>query len=305
METNYPEVVYEIHNEFLTSGDKLLAEAEAFLKNPPKVSEQKVNRLKQLGFTKTVDVKKPDEIKAATNKNQALMTAITDFKIKYPNYKFITEDVVKQICDKYGLVMGGVTQFKGFVPEKNLNDIEFFFFTHPELKVGYYKFDWDYRQVQITKEEFESLNKEKPVATKSNFASIGYDPFRKSYWKDNYRSQRNSLQNGLLSQSLAMQQLSPQLLVTTNSQTLSGLNSQTLNSQPPVSTIKKDVTLSICAPLNQMDVQGYVVIEGYKLVYDPIVLCPLRHNNGVSGYLVVTAWGDEANDELVVDQSKN
>ena len=42
---------------------------------------------------------------------------------KYPFNKFITEDIVKQICKKYNLVFGDVSQFKGFVPQKNLDEI--------------------------------------------------------------------------------------------------------------------------------------------------------------------------------------
>ncbi len=37
-----------------------------------------------------------------------------------------------------------------------------------------------------------------------------------------------------------------------------------------------------------------------KVELDPIVLCRTKH-----GYLIITAWGDEANDELVVNQKMN
>lgn len=33
---------------------------------------------------------------------------------------------------------------------------------------------------------------------------------------------------------------------------------------------------------------------------DPIVLCRTKH-----GYLIITAWGDEANDELIINENHN
>lgn len=46
--------------------------------------------------------------------------------------------------------------------------------------------------------------------------------------------------------------------------------------------------------------KGHLVVE-----QDPIVLCPIIHDNGVNGFLIITACGDEASDELVVNQQMN
>lgn len=41
--------------------------------------------------------------------------------------------------------------------------------------------------------------------------------------------------------------------------------------------------------------------KGYQIVAkDPIILQPV-----IGGYLIVTAWGDEAGDNLVVNEVKN
>lgn len=314
METNYPEVVYEIHNEFLTSGDKLLAEAQEFLKTPPKVSQQKINRLKLLGFVETVDVKKPDEIRSIASINQRLMEAITDFKVRYPNYKFITEGIVKKICDKYGLVNGKVNQFKGFVPEKNLSDIEFFFFTHPELKNSYFK-RYAWQEIEITKEEFDRQSKEN---IPTNF-KMGYDPMSNNISVSSYVFMRpqNILQEhfGIASPLPPVPSLSPSRLPLNQFEMARQMVDRQRDTereylanqyqQQKSQLIERNVELEICAPLHEMDVQGYDVKDGYKLVYDPIVLCPISHHNGIKGSLVITAWGDEASDELVVDQNKN
>jgi hypothetical protein len=60
----------------------------------------------------------------------------------------------------------------------------------------------------------------------------------------------------------------------------------------------------ICAPASDFRTSGMVLSDGYKLeqapVPDPIVLQPVR-----GGYLIVTAWGPEASDEIVVNQKMN
>jgi len=61
--------------------------------------------------------------------------------------------------------------------------------------------------------------------------------------------------------------------------------------------------LQICAPLDEMDTRNMGRLEeGYKLARhdDPIVLQPVH-----SGYLIITAWGKEANDPLVANPVLN
>jgi hypothetical protein len=59
-------------------------------------------------------------------------------------------------------------------------------------------------------------------------------------------------------------------------------------------------SLKIIAPESQIDMR-YKEKKGYQIVQkDPIVLQPVK-----GGYLIVTAWGDEASDELVVNEKMN
>jgi hypothetical protein len=67
----------------------------------------------------------------------------------------------------------------------------------------------------------------------------------------------------------------------------------------------RNPSLQICAPIKDMDISGLELEEGYKLtrkldIPDPVVLQPV---NG--GYLIITAWGDEASDPLVVNENFN
>jgi hypothetical protein len=67
---------------------------------------------------------------------------------------------------------------------------------------------------------------------------------------------------------------------------------------------KQESNLQICAPVKDMDISGLELIEGYKLqkkhIPDPVVLQPVK-----GGYLIITAWGDEASDPLVVNENFN
>lgn len=51
--------------------------------------------------------------------------------------------------------------------------------------------------------------------------------------------------------------------------------------------------MMMVAPYADFDTRGYTIRDN-KMVYDPIVLYPVK-----GGYLIVTAWGEEAKDELV------
>ena len=68
------------------------------------------------------------------------------------------------------------------------------------------------------------------------------------------------------------------------------------------SVIYERLGLQICAPIADMDTSGMRLADGYKLeiIPDPVVLQPVK-----AGYLIVTAWGDEASDEMTVNSNHN
>lgn len=67
---------------------------------------------------------------------------------------------------------------------------------------------------------------------------------------------------------------------------------------------KEQPAFKICAPKQDFNTSGYEVVDGFKLVYDPIVLQPVS-KGGLDGFLIVTAWGEEASDEIVVNEHRN
>jgi hypothetical protein len=133
--TREAEIIEQIHNEFDTAGDRLLAHSEKLLselKIPTQTKvEKKSERLKLLGFTKTEDVSFAEKLtesnkkifnKISVNKDQAEL--IKYYKRKYPFQKFLTIAELDRICEKWGLIYAPVSSYIKTVPEKNLSDIE-------------------------------------------------------------------------------------------------------------------------------------------------------------------------------------
>lgn len=261
----YPDIVHEIHNEFLSASDKILEEANRILCEAKIKSTDKGKRLAAIGFSKTPEASEAINAENTIVKTKEIADVVEHFKINYPLNKFITEEQVKAICKKYGLVCAPTTMYKGFVPEKNLTAIERFkikkedaglntsnglFFANAEIR----QFGGYYHIFKITE--------------KSNHIYS----FQSENGVDFYSSDRKDIFG------------------------LSSIGDQRFSIEP--------TALLICAPLRDMEIPPTHSKGDYKIerVYipDPVVLHPVKN-----GYLIVTAWGDEASDENVVNEKMN
>lgn len=321
--TNYSPEVMEVHNEFMTAGDNLLKKAEEILKTEVKINPAKIARLAQFGFKSSKDATVKEDDKKEKTHQRNLVDAINYYRVKFPNYKFIPSETVKSICEKYGLVSGEAHQYKGFVPEKNLTEIEMFFEVHPDMRYSYFKPTNDRglfasiwtSDIQIEKEEYDEImasihEPKKHIQSfakgldmeiseravqwyQPNRSTLGIDPY-----DDNYGFQmQSSSQVGRTSLMDAYMQIYLQYPTFS----LFGSNS----GDKEKTATKKETTLRICAPISEMNTSGYELKDGYKLVYDPIVSIEVTHKNGIKGEIILTAWGDEASDELVINQNNN
>lgn len=122
------EIIKEIHKSFYTEIDRLLAEsgAPSLVESDKNALIEKSKRLENIGFSRSKEVKEADVKINSSNHYNKLIKALEYFSMKYPNYKFITEDIVKNICKKYKLRCFQVVQYKGTVPDKNIKHIEEF-----------------------------------------------------------------------------------------------------------------------------------------------------------------------------------
>lgn len=234
----YPKVVEEIHNEFFLASVNLLKEAECILKKSENESLKKGNRLLDIGFGETKEAKETSKLNAELSIKAKARDYILKYQNKYPLWRFIDGNHVNEICDKYNLVCGEIGQFKGFVPNMNLKEIEQFNEIKNEDKI------YDIWSIGVVNEY------------------IGQRLFDNgesaNQWKSLYKKEK--IEQGLM----------------------------------------------ICAPLKDMkvDEDKYERIKNLitrKLeAPDPIVLKPI-----IGGYLIVTAWGDEASDPDVINPINN
>lgn len=241
-------VVAEIHEAFDTSTDRLLAEAKNILGGSYDL--EKGERLKKLGFVSAKKSVETDKIKTELQENENLAKLIESYSVKYPKNKFITEKMVKEICQKYGLLFGKIQYYISDVPEKNISEMEGFSLMEEDMikhNCWYYKYIGSgyYRH-----------------STKDDCDGYGYIKRGNTFLR--------------------------QLLV---------------NQPEDTKVFYEKPQFKICASVKDFDTQNMRIENGYRLeqnLPDPIVLQPV---NG--GYLVVTKWGPEANDQSLVNEIKN
>lgn len=232
--TNYPAIVEQIHTEFHSAAEVLLAEAKQVIAEASTKDAGKVSRLEKLGFKQAQQVTELKPLLQRAELSREQMGLVGYYSSRYPNNKFITEDQVKAICFKYNLVCGEVSRYKGFVPVKNLIQIEQFRLKDGDgLKVY---------SVGIYQEWAGRVEDDGGAAAEK--------------WRFIYEKRKMA--------------------------------------EP----------MQICAPVKDMDLSGMTIEDGYRVqkihVPDPVVLQPVK-----GGYLILTAWGDEASDENVVNQKFN
>lgn len=231
------------------------------------INVDKANRLTSVGFIQA------QEARALTIVDQNLARIIERYMIKYPNHKFITESQVEKICKKYHLVCGPIAAYTGFVPEVKLREIESFRINAEDRSPDevVIKAAWN------TGAAGDFMVRSRGAAYIHNQLKMDRIPadHPACYWQD--RGKR------LFSMSV---------------------NGNTCYIE------KYDVIdrqgLFICAPKKEMKVEGLKKIGSLfsslttKHYPDPVVLQPVK-----GGFLIVASWGDEASDEIVVNQRHN
>ena len=263
---SYPPIVQEIHKEFHTMGDVLLKEAHDILNSIQIKDKEKSSLLISMGFTNTPEAKEYIENQERERKSLELATLIEYYRQRYPFNKFITEDAVKQICEKYSLICGEISQYKGFVPKEKLLKISNFKLNEVDKPLFYIQ----ERSGELVVPKFNPI---KTISARFNREGEAY----KHICDYNRQNPNHNLYISIFYD---------------NYQGHSEFST----------IILKELTFKICAPLKDMDMTEHHV-DGYKLLKhnpDPVVLQPIQ-----GGYLIVCAWGDEASDSIVVNSIEN
>jgi len=280
------QIIEEIHASFYSEVDLLLAEAKVSKSTDTTKQNliEKAERLTKLGFSQTKEcieakneIARINSLQAENNAKSYLIAAINHFSFKYPNYKFITEDSVKKICAKYNLIYSEISRYTGTVPDKNLKHIEDFKINERDecwqrLREGTWVREISYFSggVIVDKREREERDRLK----------------RKEYLKSLSENDRHDF-------------LFREMQLEMPSFNLNDIYSYRIN--------EGLAPLEIVAPLSDFNTEG-MELKDFTLskieIPDPIVLKPVFHG-GKKHYLIVTAWGLEAGDELVVNHNHN
>lgn len=210
---NYPKEIEQIHNEVLNAVE--IADNNF---NPAKAS-----RLAAVGFRQSLDSQRLELIQKAKF-----------WQRKYPLYRFIDSATLDRICEKYGLIIGAVGNYTGFVPDKNLREIENFKVADEDIS----------KEVIIRETDWDTLHK--------MHSQVGVIPQKTS----------------IIQEQMGLEIAAPAIHMQ--------------NSESDTSSRNPSVVLD-----------------------DPIVLQPVYKDDMHEGYLIVTAWGDEASDPEVINPASN
>lgn len=250
-------LVEEIHHDFFTEVEKLLADAKISNQiQAPTDIYKKGEKLSELGFTGTKEAQQfrderlnSFELQNKNKEKENLIKAINYFSDKYPFYKFITEESVIKICKMYGLIYGESKRYTGTVPDKNLKHIEDFKIDQNDelyLHIRIYGFYFREYINHISYSTYLKKNKLIEEKNKTKYINKYYEYTMKA-------------------------------------------------------------PLEIVAPKQDFNMDG-MELDNFKLstikIPDPVVLKPVFFNDK-KYYLIVTAWGAEASDELVINHSNN
>lgn len=114
------------HNEVYSAGKLLLQEYERIINAACAFDEENVERLSQLeklGFGSCVVDQRNNTKISSLNQNIIKRDLMLHYKHTYPNNKFIDEETVKKICEKYGFLLTGADRLVDAIPVKNQKEI--------------------------------------------------------------------------------------------------------------------------------------------------------------------------------------
>jgi len=261
VKSKYPKEVEEIHNEFGRAAEDLLVEAREIIKNADTVNAAKISRLEKLGFIQCKEVIETKPIIQKATNSKELVELIKYYSSTYPKNKFITLSQVEDICKKYNLVCGDISRFKGFVPEQNLQEIEKFSLKPKDASTIIGELRDGTITTMANAHIYSSDGRYWHIYPKGS-TEYSDHAFQSGDGIDFYSGDRND--------KFKMKHLGDVRFTVVSNR------------------------MKICAPVKDMDLSNSTLMDGFRIVKhipDPIVLQPV---NG--GYLMVTAWGDEAKD---------
>lgn len=128
----------DVHEECDKQAELLVKEAHSIVEKSKKKDYLIIQKLKKIGFGNSESIKKDEEL---LQKSKDALRC----NLLYPQNNFLTEDAIRGICKKYGLLFAPANKFIGAIPERN------------QIEMASFKLaDEDARVVVVDKEKFKT-----------------------------------------------------------------------------------------------------------------------------------------------------
>lgn len=323
--SEYNTIIEQIHAEYVESTDVLTAElidlTEKGGREKALEREKDAKTLQNLGFENFAEVKTSLNVDDRIKELQNMRSDAAKYALKYPLYKFITETSVNRINEKYNLRFGRAKSFIGSIPEKNQKEIiEAAKAIKEEDRIGLTTLEWRLvdsadkvlKTIEISLEEIKQAMEKKPVKTsldrlRSNMAAtMGmHVPTMAQTW-DEYKHLQaqkwllvrdNTTIEGTISARAALDSY----MTAAMENLVSEVGNKFLGSFVFITAPLDEFSGPTSATVSELEVSD----EATHLIPDPIVLFEVKTTGKERGFLIASAWGDEASDEEVVNPLHN
>lgn len=283
----------------------------------------KLKKLKDIGFNNSSSMQLLDKV--LVKRDEELNDLLNEYSHNYPTYKFITDEDIVKLCKKYNLIIAPPQSYIGEIPLKNQNDIVNFESKHPEIKQKFMS--------KMLLNKFKQWNSFSNLDLERSLSREIYKTYNRSYGDDNRRYFDSTIAGQYLAYSKYLDKLEDPSLSTSTAAYVFNLYKKECNIKDKyvqnflngdgnahLSNIKEmsdymSNEIFIAATTDLLNIPRFagineatntVLIDArqenpiHNRVPDPIVFKKLKR-----GALIITAWGIEASDELVVNQNNN
>ena len=270
-------IVEQIHNDFNSEVNRILQDCGIVLESEEKYQSiiEKAKVMRDLGFhnakTAVVGHKENKDIEDAKRN----IRAIKYFQEKYPLYRLITKESITKLCEKYDLYCASAGNYIDDIPDKNLKEIQRF---------------------KISKLDATHL-------TTDFHAEIAFPSFY-LIKDDLIRESDFSIKSELLKRirEYNLQNKEEQEKYFEFLDNRSKYYEKDYCIVAPLRMFKPNTKFDRETRFEQR--HGHRLDKDGNLIPDPIVLKSVMFENE-EYFLIVSAWGDEASDPLVVNSKMN
>lgn len=311
-------IVQKIHDEFDSAEDRLLDEADNLLTelNIPTETdiELKAKKLNNLGFVNSETVIKANDLKKIRKAQESLIVKTKEqaeliryYKKNYPFNKFLTEDELHRICEKYNLVFAPVKNYKKDVPEKNIKEIEGRkLLSSSDLPDTRYVLKIDVNRMEIRKDYDKNLINKLKEGIEVSIEDIYIRTEKEGYYQHEYTSANFIEPVRKYREIIVGINLKESLHRFLNSKF--NVDYFTYSDTYKIESVNME-GLFIAAPQDHFDLKGltkkgkfaFMNVEIFETKpKDPVVF---RYVKG--GIQVLTKWGIEASDPLLLNEIDN